>query len=179
MSDERLAFALVPTDLGTWLVAERRGALAFVGLGGEADRPALDAHASSEELGRADAKELESARQLADWAAGRRADFELELDVRGSEFDRRVWRELLAIPFGATATYGEVARRLGEPGAARAVGAAAGRNPVPVVVPCHRVVAAGELGGFSARGGRVTKRALLEHERRHAEVGQGVLPFGD
>jgi methylated-DNA-[protein]-cysteine S-methyltransferase len=89
---------------------------------------------------------------------------ELDLD-RLPAFHRRVYEVARTIPAGATMTYGEVAARLGEPGAARAVGQALGRNPVAIVVPCHRVLAAGgKLGGFSARGGVGTKRRLLSIE---------------
>lgn len=85
----------------------------------------------------------------------------------GSEFDRRVWRSLLEIPWGETRTYGEVARRIGSPGSARAVGGANGRNPMAILVPCHRVVAAGgRLGGYG--GGLDMKRWLLAHESGRA-----------
>lgn len=90
----------------------------------------------------------------------------LELDEGGvTGFDRAVYRETRAIPAGATATYGAIAARLGDPGQARAVGQALGRNPWPILVPCHRVTAAdGRIGGFSAPGGRATKLRLLEIE---------------
>ena len=87
-------------------------------------------------------------------------------DVSGSEFDRKVWRALLDIPWGETCTYGALAARIGAAGAARAVGAAVGRNPIAILVPCHRVVAAGGLGGYS--GGVGVKRWLLAHEAGHA-----------
>ena len=87
-----------------------------------------------------------------------------ELDLAGSDFDRQVWRALVEIPWGETVTYGELAARLGKPGAARAVGSANGRNPIPILVPCHRVVASGGLGGYS--GGLDVKRWLLAHEAR-------------
>jgi methylated-DNA-[protein]-cysteine S-methyltransferase len=87
-------------------------------------------------------------------------------DLAGSEFDRRVWQALLEIPWGETCTYGALAARLGAPGAARAVGAASGRNPVAILIPCHRVVAAAGLGGYS--GGLEVKRWLLAHEAGHA-----------
>ncbi|TDR93255.1 methylated-DNA--[protein]-cysteine S-methyltransferase [Enterovirga rhinocerotis] len=98
---------------------------------------------------------------------GRRDLSHLPLDWDGvPDFDRRVYDVLLTIPPGETMTYGEMARRIGEPGAARAVGAALGRNPIPVVVPCHRVLAAGgRIGGFSAPGGAETKHRLLAIER--------------
>jgi len=91
------------------------------------------------------------------------------LDLRGSDFQRAVWRELVRIPWGETRTYGQVAAALGRPGAARAVGAANARNPVAVLVPCHRVVAAeGRLGGYAA--GLEGKRWLLAHEAAHGPV---------
>ncbi|WP_228430515.1 methylated-DNA--[protein]-cysteine S-methyltransferase [Baekduia soli] len=95
---------------------------------------------------------------------------EVVLDVGGlSPFDRDVYAAARDIVPGQTCTYGEIAARLGDPGAARAVGGALGRNPFPIVVPCHRVVAAGgRAGGFSAPGGRATKLAMLDIERVHA-----------
>jgi methylated-DNA-[protein]-cysteine S-methyltransferase len=91
------------------------------------------------------------------------------LDLRGSDFQRQVWRALLDIPWGEVRTYGELARALGRPGASRAVGAANGQNPVAILVPCHRVVAAGgRLGGYS--GGLEVKRKLLAHEAAHGPV---------
>ncbi|HEX2193315.1 MAG TPA: methylated-DNA--[protein]-cysteine S-methyltransferase [Acidimicrobiales bacterium] len=106
----------------------------------------------------------EAVRQLDEWFAGRRRDFHLALELHGTTWQRRVWDVLLEIPFGETVTYGEVARRAGSPRSARAVGHAVGRNPVCIVVPCHRVVGAGgALGGYS--GGIDNKRWLLAHER--------------
>lgn len=102
--------------------------------------------------------------QLAEYFAGRRRAFELPLDLSGgTAFQRRVWQETARIPFGETRTYGELARSLGAEGAPRAVGQALGRNPLPIVIPCHRVVAAdGGLGGYT--GGLEIKRALLALE---------------
>jgi methylated-DNA-[protein]-cysteine S-methyltransferase len=112
---------------------------------------------------------LEAARAaLRDYFAGRPPHLPA-LDLQGSDFQRRVWRALLDIPWGEVRTYGEVAAALGAPGAARAVGAANGRNPVAVLVPCHRVVGAGgRLGGYS--GGLELKRRLLAHEAAHGPV---------
>jgi methylated-DNA-[protein]-cysteine S-methyltransferase len=95
---------------------------------------------------------------------------DVKLDLAGvPDFHRRVYAVARAIPPGATRTYGDVAAELGDLAAARAVGQALGRNPVPIVVPCHRVLAAGgRLGGFSARGGTATKLRLLDLERVHA-----------
>ncbi len=102
--------------------------------------------------------------QLAEYFEGTRRTFDLELDPAGTDFQLRAWNALRAIPFGQTISYGEQAAELGEPGAARAVGAANGRNPLSIVVPCHRVVAAsGALTGFA--GGLDTKAWLLDHER--------------
>jgi methylated-DNA-[protein]-cysteine S-methyltransferase len=106
----------------------------------------------------------EAARQLEDYAGGRRTTFDLALrPAFGGPFERRVWSLVATIPYGTTTSYGELAGRLAAPGAARAVGAANGRNPLPIVVPCHRVVGArGALTGYA--GGLDRKRTLLEHE---------------
>ncbi|MFD6178996.1 MULTISPECIES: methylated-DNA--[protein]-cysteine S-methyltransferase [unclassified Isoptericola] len=95
----------------------------------------------------------------------------IDVDMSGvADFDRRVYEVVRTIPAGATLTYGEVASRLGSPGAAQAVGQALGRNPFPPIVPCHRVLAAGRrVGGFSARGGRRTKLRMLDAEGVHLE----------
>jgi methylated-DNA-[protein]-cysteine S-methyltransferase len=102
-------------------------------------------------------------RQLDEYFAGARTAFDLPLDPAGSAFERRVWDALRVIPYGTTVSYSEVARRLGDVRATRAVGAANGKNPIPIIVPCHRVVGArGELTGYG--GGLDRKRWLLEHE---------------
>jgi methylated-DNA-[protein]-cysteine S-methyltransferase len=104
-------------------------------------------------------------RQVDEYAAGTRRAFDLELAMEGPQFDRTVWKALLDIPFGATTSYGAVARRIGHPTAARAVGAANGANPIALIVPCHRVIGAdGSLTGYG--GGLPLKRKLLEHEAR-------------
>ena len=101
--------------------------------------------------------------QIREYFAGTRTTFDLPLDLGGTPFQQKVWLELGSIGFGTTISYGEQARRIGRPRAARAVGAANGRNPVPVVLPCHRVIGSGgALTGFG--GGLDTKRALLRHE---------------
>ena len=102
-------------------------------------------------------------RQLEQYFAGERTDFDLPLSPIGTEFQRQAWTALRTIPFGETISYGEQARRLGDKNKSRAVGAANGRNPIPIVVPCHRVVGAnGHLTGFA--GGLGAKAWLLEHE---------------
>jgi methylated-DNA-[protein]-cysteine S-methyltransferase len=106
---------------------------------------------------------LEAERQLEEYFAGRRIRFELKLDLSGTPFQRKVWKALLTIPFGEMRTYAQIARQIGSPGAARAVGAATGRNPVSVVAPCHRVVgSSGTLTGFA--GGLEAKARLLALE---------------
>ena len=109
---------------------------------------------------------------LSSLLAGEPSDLrEVEVDDAGvSDFDRSVYAIARTVSAGETVTYGEIARRLGDPGLARDVGAALGRNPTPLIVPCHRVIAAdGRLGGFSAHGGSDTKRRLLELEGAIAE----------
>ena len=106
-------------------------------------------------------------RQVADYAKGKRQDFELELDMQGPPFNKRVWTALLDIPFGRTTSYGAIAKTIGHPDAARAVGAANGANPIALIVPCHRVIGSdGSLTGYG--GGLPLKRRLLEHEARVA-----------
>ncbi|RYD14594.1 MAG: methylated-DNA--[protein]-cysteine S-methyltransferase [Lysobacteraceae bacterium] len=105
--------------------------------------------------------------QLEAWFAGTRQDFDLALAPAGTPFRKTVWSALAGIPYGETISYGELARRIGDASASRAVGAANGANPLPIIVPCHRVIGAnGKLTGFG--GGLPTKQWLLEHERRHA-----------
>lgn len=105
--------------------------------------------------------------QLDAYFAGECQAFDVPLAPQGTPFQLRVWEQLRLIPFGQTISYGELARRVGDPNASRAVGAANGQNPISIIVPCHRVIGAdGSLTGFG--GGVETKRALLEHEHRHA-----------
>jgi methylated-DNA-[protein]-cysteine S-methyltransferase len=108
---------------------------------------------------------IETARQLDEYFAGSRTSFDLPLDLRGTPFQQQAWRALASIPYGETRTYAEQAVRLGRPTAFRAVGAANGRNPISIVLPCHRVIGSdGSLTGFA--GGLEAKRWLLDHERR-------------
>jgi methylated-DNA-[protein]-cysteine S-methyltransferase len=108
----------------------------------------------------------EAAEQLDQYFAGTRSRFDLPIRMDGTDFQRRVWTQLQAIPYGETISYGELARRVGSPHAWRAVGSANGRNPVAVIVPCHRVIASdGSLGGYG--GGLPRKTWLLDHEAAH------------
>lgn len=111
---------------------------------------------------------FEAARQLDEYFAGRRVDFSLPLRPVGTPFQCRVWELMRTIPAGRTATYGDMARQLGS--VARAVGGACGANPLPIVIPCHRVVSATGKGGYSGFGGLDTKDWLMDHERRMMSV---------
>jgi len=151
-----------PSPLGELVLTASETALTGVffptsrAVGGEAKSPDVEMGSLGDVLARA-------RQQLSEYFARTRTTFELPLDPTGTPFELRVWEELRAIPFGATRSYGEIARRLGDVRLTRAVGAANGKNPIPILVPCHRVVGAkGELTGFG--GGLDRKRWLLEHE---------------
>lgn len=135
--------------------------------GGPDGLTALDfpgAGAPRDEAARAPDLFADAVAQLDAYFAGERRQFDLELDLAGTPLQRDVWRRLLQIPYGETVAYGDLARALGRPDGARAVAAAVGRTPVPIIVPCHRVVASdGKLTGY--RGGLERKRALLALER--------------
>ena len=104
----------------------------------------------------------ETAGQLGEYFAGDRTAFDVPIELAGTEFQRQVWAELSLIPYGERISYGELARRVGRPKGPRAVGQANGRNPVPIIVPCHRVLASAGIGGYG--GGLPVKRALLALE---------------
>jgi methylated-DNA-[protein]-cysteine S-methyltransferase len=172
--------ATAETALGAIAVAVRDERVCFTSLGGDPDRRRVRAFARAAFDAPVveapdDAALVRAVGALGAWGEGARTDFDLELELVGSAFERRVWEELRRIAYGGTATYGEIAERCGAPGGSRAVGRANGRNPVPILVPCHRVVAADGLGGFT--GGLDWKVRLLDHERTHAGVGQGLLGF--
>ncbi|MEM7432927.1 MAG: methylated-DNA--[protein]-cysteine S-methyltransferase [Pseudomonadota bacterium] len=111
----------------------------------------------------------EAAKQLTEYFAGERKQFDLPLQLTGTEFQMQVLDELQRIPYGETTSYGDIANRIGRPKAVRAVGAANGRNPIPIIVPCHRVIgSSGDLTGFG--GGLDTKSALLRLEAEHSSA---------
>lgn len=141
--------ASLDTPIGPLSVEERDGAIVRVGWRDEG-------HDRSDLLDRAIA-------QLREYFHEGREIFDLPLQVDGSDFQRAVCDAMLAIPFGETRTYGDIARDLGAP--PQPVGNACGGNPIPVIIPCHRVLAANSLGGFSGMGGVETKVELLKHER--------------
>jgi methylated-DNA-[protein]-cysteine S-methyltransferase len=118
-----------------------------------------------------------AARQLDEYFTRRRASFDLPLAPRGTALQREVWAALAEIPIGETRTYADLARRVGRPSAARAVGAANGKNPLSIVIPCHRVIgASGALTGYA--GGLDAKRWLLEHERGALPARVSPFPSG-
>ena len=166
-----LAVRAIETPIGALTVVASAQGVREVRWGGRAgDGVGVAGTAAGEHLERAVA-------ELAAYFAGERRSFDLPLDLQGTEFQRAVWEELSRIPFAETRSYGEIAQAVGRAaGAARAVGAATGRNPAPIIVPCHRVVGAGgALTGFA--GGIETKRALLAHEAEVAgEKREGRLP---
>lgn len=146
----------IDTPLGPMLLARTAKGLAGAWFAGQKDYPvAIDAP----EVPR-DALLAQAAAQFAEYFAGRRKTFDIALDLHGTPFQRSVWNALLAIECGRTSSYGAVARAIGRPRAVRAVGAAVGRNPVAVIVPCHRVMGSdGSLTGYA--GGLPRKVALL------------------
>jgi methylated-DNA-[protein]-cysteine S-methyltransferase len=160
----------IASPIGPLLLASDGAALAGVWMQGCFDG-CVEAQARFTPCG--DALLDEAARQLVAYFDGRLSEFDLPLAASGGEFEREVWAALRAIPYGTTVSYGEIAKRVGEPGTARAVGLANNRNPLPIVVPCHRVIGAdGALVGFG--GGLARKRWLLAHEALRAAGGQSV-----
>ena len=112
---------------------------------------------------------VEACRQLEEYFAGTRKQFDLPLHLSGTDFQVQVLEELQKIPYGETTSYGDIAKRIGRPKAMRAVGAANGRNPIPIIIPCHRVIgSSGDLTGFG--GGLDTKEALLRLEAENSDV---------
>jgi methylated-DNA-[protein]-cysteine S-methyltransferase len=152
--------AIVDSPVGALVLAFADGALVSLQF---ARRGGGVARAGAAAAARGGALVLRARRELAEYFAGRRTAFDLPLGPAGTPFQSRVWKALRRIPYGATATYGEIARAAGSPRAVRAVGSACARNPLAIVVPCHRVVGAdGALTGYA--GGLGRKRALLELE---------------
>ena len=150
-------------DLPLLVVHDAAGDLVCVVLG--ADEAELDLRAEEAGVSWVEHRgaPTPAATQLREYLEGRRVEFELSVDPVGTDFERDAWRALQAIPYGETRSYGQQARLLGRAGAARAVGRANGKNPLPIIIPCHRVIGSdGRLTGFA--GGLDAKRWLLEHE---------------
>ena len=153
-------FSTLDTPIGRLLfVARQPGSLSGIYMEDHAGAPLHDAAWVQDEARFADAR-----RQLAEYFAGRRTAFDVPLSAEGTPFQRRVWDALIAIPFGETITYGELARRVGVANGSRAVGGANAKNPLSIVVPCHRVIGSdGSLTGYA--GGESRKRWLIDFER--------------
>ena len=162
----------VETPIGTLLATlDDDGRLVTLSFGAPASSPAGPAASGAAASGGGTPPSQPAGRQrsvetqLHEYFAGKRQTFDLDLNLRGTPFQLAVWNELLRIPFGDTITYAELARRIGKPAAIRAVGAANGANPIPVIVPCHRVIGSnGTLTGYG--GGIERKQWLLAHEGR-------------
>lgn len=156
-------YCYIETPIGELLLAGENNALAMIGFpqGSMRRDPEPDWIYNEKPL-------AEARRQLDEYFAGTRKQFDLPLQLAGTEFQVEVLQALQKIPYGKTVSYGEIARRIGRPKAVRAVGAANGRNPIPIVVPCHRVIGSGgDLTGFG--GGLDTKEALLRLEAEHTQ----------
>jgi len=151
------------TPIGELLLAGEEGALSMIGFPKGSMRREPEADWIFNETQLADVS-----RQLREYFAGERREFDLPLKLSGTEFQVSVLEALQNIPYGETTSYGEIAKRIGRPKAVRAVGAANGRNPIPIIVPCHRVIGStGDLTGFG--GGLDTKEALLRLEAEHTQ----------
>ena len=156
-------YCYLETPIGDLLLAGEEGALSLVGFpeGSMRREPEPDWIYSEKPF-------AEARRQLTAYFAGERKTFDLKLNPGGTEFQLQVLDELQKIPYGTTASYGDIAKRIGRPKAVRAVGAANGRNPIPIIIPCHRVIgSSGDLTGFG--GGLPTKEALLRLELEHSQ----------
>jgi methylated-DNA-[protein]-cysteine S-methyltransferase len=158
-------FSYFESPIGTLLIAGDAAAIHYIYFpkNGRAEKPRREwTEAARGPVG-------EALRQLREYFAGARTDFDLPLAPEGTEFQRGVWQRLQEIPYGQTISYGELARRIGNPQASRAVGAANGQNPIPIVIPCHRVIGAnGKLTGFG--GGLPVKEALLALEAKQLRL---------
>ena len=169
-----IRFAVGRTDIGWVLVAGTGRGLCAIALGEsrEALIDTLKARFAGGEPREGDTETVRWLSRVTEWILSPRRGLDLPLDIRGTAFQRRVWRELRRIPAARTASYGEVARRIGKPGSARAVARACASNPLALAVPCHRVIRCdGELGGYG--GGVERKRALLEREARSPSTRAG------
>lgn len=153
-----LRFRTMESPVGLLTLAGRNGKLMHLRMVDQTSEPSREGWEAD------DAAFPDAVDQLSEYFAGDRTEFTLELDMAGTQFQRRVWEALRAIPYGETCTYGEIARQIGAPSAFRAVGLANGHNPIGIIVPCHRVIGAnGSLTGYG--GGLDRKRALLELEK--------------
>ncbi len=160
-----ITYALITSPLGPFLIGGTDAGITHMSFQHAVDPFQIPASWVRDDLAFPNAQE-----QLQAYFSGQRTTFDLPLTPHGTAFQKQVWQALLAIPYGQTTSYGAIAKQLGKPNASRAVGAANGQNPIPVVIPCHRVIGAnGKLTGYA--GGLAIKEALLTLE--------GVLPADD
>lgn len=156
--NQRMYFSTIESPIGDLLLVSNGEALTGLYMENDTYGPK-----GRDGWARDDRALIEVAGQLHAYFAGELTEFDLRLAPEGTEFQRRVWNELQTIPFGVTISYGDLARRIGQPSASRAVGLANGRNPISIVIPCHRVIGSnGSLTGYG--GGLDRKRILLDHE---------------
>lgn len=155
-----MTYSVMESPIGPLTIVQRDGTLIAVLMDGHR-KPPVDTPDWGDQV---DDALPEATRQLTEYFAGQRTEFDLQLSPSGTDFQRQVWEALTEIPYGETRSYGQLATAIGRPGASRAVGAANSRNPVSIVVPCHRVIgASGMLTGYS--GGPERKQFLLDLER--------------
>ena len=163
---KRVLFAWAHTEIGRVLVASTWKGICFTALSGPDAMDHLERWVAKHEPGALLVEDRRAMRpvleQIAAYARGDRKRFDVHLDLRGTAFQKSVWEADRRIPYGQTRTYAEVARAIGKPRAVRAVGGANGKNPVPLLVPCHRIIARDGIGGFT--GGLHHKRRLLALE---------------
>ncbi|MCL2369157.1 MAG: methylated-DNA--[protein]-cysteine S-methyltransferase [Alphaproteobacteria bacterium] len=151
-----LKYATLETPIGIMTFIDRGGEICAINVGDAPEYPATAVLGNTRALSSAK-------KQMMEYFKGRRTDFDLPLMPVGTKFQMNVWRELSKIPFGKLVSYGDIARAIGLPAAHRAVGTAVGKNPIPIIIPCHRVITSGaKIGGF--RLGLPMKRQLLQHE---------------
>ncbi|MCB6608812.1 methylated-DNA--[protein]-cysteine S-methyltransferase [[Clostridium] symbiosum] len=155
----------IETPIGPLLLAEENNALTEISFAVKEPKT-FQAGRQAESVEQETPLLLETKRQLEEYFAGTRRTFDIPLSMRGTSFQKKVWDQLLTVPYGETITYGEIAARIGNPRAGRAVGMANHHNPIPIIVPCHRVIGAdGRLTGYG--GGLPIKEKLLELEQKH------------
>lgn len=161
-----LFYSSMETAIGRIYLAQHPQGLSALTLGDTAEEilfTYLQRHYPKAELSESRERLKEVTDQLGAYFFGTLTDFSVDFHLSGTAFQQQVWKELLKIPYGETISYGDLANRLGNPGGMRAVGAANGQNPIPIIIPCHRVIAAdGSLGGYT--GGLKIKRQLLDLE---------------
>ncbi|MDR9396933.1 methylated-DNA--[protein]-cysteine S-methyltransferase [Pontimonas sp.] len=154
----------MPSPLGTLTLHATDHAVIGLEIGHASDTGSTPSHASTPH-NLAHPVLAAAKAQLEEYFAGTRHTFDVPVSMKGTPFQEAVWSALESIPYGETASYGQLAQRVGRPGAARAVGGAVGGNPVPIIVPCHRVMGStGKITGYSGGDGIATKKALLAHE---------------